>query len=143
MNRIRPSRAEVLLRVAEVIAARSTCDRAQVGAVIAKDGRIIATGYNGPPSGQRHCSNYICNLSVSCQRSVHAEANAIAFAARHGISTLDATIYVMLSPCVDCARLIINAGIKSVIFREPYRDLQGLSMLNASGVEYGHVPPQA
>lgn len=137
----RPSRVHILLEVASTIAQRGTCARAQVGAVLAKDGRIISTGYNGPPSRQPHCSPEYCDVAQSCTRSVHAEANAVAFAARQGISTDGCEAYLQLSPCVECAKLLINAGVIVVFYREEYRQTNGLDLLRDSGVQCFHVPP--
>src|SRR4051812_14091830 len=118
----RPSREEVLLDVALTIARRGTCERAQVGAVIARDGRILATGYNGPPSGLPHCDEGCSPMDRAaengCSRAVHAEANAIAYAARHGIATDGADLVCSHLPCLKCAELIINAGILRLFYHE-------------------------
>jgi dCMP deaminase len=106
------------LDVARVISQRGTCKRLQVGCVIARDNRIIATGYNGPPSGEPHCSEETCDLSKSCMRAIHAEENAICFAAREGISLSDTTLYCMYSPCIRCARMIVQSGIETVVFTD-------------------------
>lgn len=120
--------------VAHTIAHRSTCNRLDVGAVIAREGRIIATGYNGSPSGMPHCDHDGQALS-SCSITVHAESNGIAFAARYGMPTEQAELYVTHSPCLTCAKLIVNAGIVRVVFGLEFRDLSGLDLLEAAGVE--------
>lgn len=133
----RPSRDELGIRLATVYAARGTCLRAQVGAVISRDGRVISAGYVGAPSGQAHCLDIGCDIGThgGCTRTVHAEANAIGYAARAGSSTDGATLYTTHGPCVDCAKLIINAGISRVVYDNPYRDASGVLLLLASGVE--------
>jgi dCMP deaminase len=133
MNRI--DRQELLLDIAEKMALRSTCQRNQVGCVIAIDGRIVSTGYNGPPANTLHCDRHLCDIEKPCERSVHAEANAIAFAAKHGVALLGSELYVKVSPCKKCAELIINSGIKKVIYREEYRDTSGINLLLGAGLE--------
>ena len=133
----RPSRTDVNLEIAEVIAQRGTCSRAKVGAVIAREGRIIATGYNGAPAGLPHC-NHALNEMEGCKNAEHAERNAIVYAARYGLSTDGCNLYATYSPCLDCARAIINAGIISVHFRNKYRDESGLQLLTQAGVEWYH-----
>lgn len=137
MSRI--SRDDALMAIAEIMAKRGTCSRASVGAVIAIEGRIIATGYVGSPPGQPHC----IDPSVGCEqgtdggciRTVHAEANSIAFAAASGVATRGATIYTTHSPCRNCAKLILTAAIRRVVFSREYRDRSGLELLEAAGVE--------
>jgi dCMP deaminase len=123
---MRPTRTETLLDVAQVIAQRSTCNRLQVGALIARDGRILSTGYNGPPSGMKHCHHVV---DEPCEIAVHAEANAIVFAARYGMSTDGAEMYMTHAPCLTCAKLIINAGILVVYYETPFRDMSGVNLL--------------
>lgn len=129
----RPTRIETLLHVAALYAERSTCNRLHVGAVIARSGRILATGYNGPPSGMDHCEHE--EWEGPCMLAVHAESNAIAFAARHGVTTDLCELYVTHSPCHNCAKLIINAGIKAVYYSTEFRDLHGIDLLEMAGVE--------
>jgi dCMP deaminase len=119
------------MELANVVAKRGTCTRGYVGAVIAIDGRVISTGYVGAPAGLPHCMDLGCDIGPDggCQRTVHAEANAIAFAAKHGVPTKGSTLYTLVAPCLSCAKLIINAGITSVIYSRPYRDSGGLGML--------------
>lgn len=132
MNRI--TRAGMLMGIVHVIAQRSTCQRRQVGAVIERKGRVLSTGYNGVPSGMPHCTSETCTPDKPCTDTVHAEANTIAFAAKSGISTQGSTLYCSASPCIDCAKLIINSGIKTVVFDDFYRDRDGLQLLIKAGV---------
>lgn len=127
----RLSREEFMIKTTFLMASRSTCNRLQVGCVFARDNRIICTGYNGAPSGMPHCGEE-CNESTPCLKTAHAEANGIAWAARHGIQLLDTTLYVTHSPCVACAMLIINAGVENVIYYEEYRLTDGIDLLNAA-----------
>lgn len=127
----RPSEDEYLLAVARVVATRSTCSRLQVGAVLARDGRILSTGRNGAPAGLPHCSH---DDDQPCEQSVHAEVNVIAFAARHGVSTLGAHMFLTHSPCYQCAGVLINAGVAAVTYETPYRNPYGLGRLVQAGV---------
>ncbi len=131
---MRITRDEMLMEIARIVARRSTCNRAQVGAVVAQDGRIISTGYAGAPSGLPHCSPETCNTSAPCTRTVHAEAGAISYAARSGIRLEGATLYCTHCPCIDCAKLIINTGIKRVIYDQAYRKTEGLELLRTVGI---------
>lgn len=122
----------MMLEVAQLVAKRGTCERAQVGAVISIDGRIISSGYVGAPPGAPHCIDGTgCEIGPNdgCVRTVHAEANAIAFAARHGTAVGGATIYCTHSPCRECAKLIASAGIRRVVYIYAYRDESGLQLL--------------
>ncbi|MBD2462671.1 dCMP deaminase family protein [Oscillatoria sp. FACHB-1407] len=125
----RPSWDEYFLMLAKLAATRSTCLAFPVGSVIVKNKQVLATGYNGPPSGSAHCvaQGYCYPGLSSCDasrdlpsRAVHAEANAIAQAAKHGISTHGASIYVTLEPCLYCLKLIISAGIHDVFYETPF-----------------------
>lgn len=132
---MRISRDEQMGLHALVTSLRSTCGRKAVGAIIAKDGRIISSGYAGPPSGFAHCnSDCVSGSAGGCQRTVHAEQNAIAYAARHGISTQGATLYCTLSPCLNCSKQLINSGIIKVIYLEKYRDTSGIDLLTQVGI---------
>lgn len=136
----RPSRDEICMQIAEVAARRGTCTRAQVGAVIALDGRILVSGYNGPPAGLPHCTDgcgdaVLPGGSTGCTRAVHAEANCIAFAARHGVATDGADIYCTHLPCLKCAELLINAGIRKVFYRLDYRIRDGEALLQQAGID--------
>lgn len=117
----RPSWDEYFLEIAKVVGKRSTCDRAHVGAVIAKNKVILSTGYNGAPRGLAHCDDVGHEMvDGHCIRTAHAEANAIAQAAKNGTSVEGATIYLTISPCYDCLKVIVNAGIKEVIYSNFY-----------------------
>lgn len=133
----RPTETELLLDIAAQVARRSTCSRLAVGAVLARDGRILSTGRNGAPSGLPHCDHTLDSHSP-CTTSVHAEVNAIAFAARHGASSDGATLYLTHAPCVACAGIIINSGVASVVYSQPYRDDSGCNRLALGGVECVH-----
>lgn len=132
-ERARITRHQLLMDVAIAAAKRSTCLRLQVGAVIGFNGRVTSVGYNGAPSGVSHCTPEICGLDKPCTRAVHAEANAIAWAARQGLATKDHYLYTTVSPCLDCSKLILSAGIGAVIFKEEYRDLTPLIYLENAG----------
>lgn len=130
---MRINRHEMHMWNAYIASLRSTCNRAQVGAVIVQDGRVVSSGYAGAPSGLPHCGPE-CNLSQPCDRTVHAEAGAITYAARVGISTQGATLYCTHCPCLECAKLIINSGIQNVYYETPYRKKEGLQLLDQAGV---------
>ena len=149
------------MEVAKVISSRSTCSRAQVGVVVHRQGRILVTGYNGAPAGLPHCDHtctcpvggvgsweayrsgkafdetahgYWCASLQPCKISVHAECNAIAWAARWGISLEGSELHTTLCPCLSCAQLIINAGIIRVLSLQPYRSPEGLELLENVGI---------
>ena len=139
MDRI--SRDAMFMEIAHTLAKRSTCARAQVGAVLVMDNRIISTGYAGAPSGMTHCLDSGCDVNTNlpekdqhCLRTVHAEANVIAFAAKYGIKTEGATLYCTHRPCENCSKLLINAGIREVIYLSEYGDRAGLDLLVRAGV---------
>lgn len=127
----RPTRHDMLLTMAFVVAQRSTCTRLKVGAVASADGRVLSTGYNGAPVGMQHCTH---PPGEPCQRSVHAEANAIAFAARHGVALAGSSFYCTDSPCYTCACLLANAGITELFYNREYRDLSGARLLTDVGI---------
>jgi len=131
---VRPTLDAVLLETAYVMSLRSTCSRAHVGVVVALDGRICATGYNGAPRGLPHCDHDAAPDDAGCRTAAHAEANAVAFAARHGVALDGATLYTTLSPCASCAMLIVNAGITRVIFAVGYRNADGVGLLESADV---------
>ena len=125
------------LRMARIWAENSYCVRRQVGALIVKDKMIISDGYNGTPSGfENICEdeNGVTNPYV-----LHAEANAISKVAQSGNSSKDATLYVTASPCLECAKLIIQAGIKRVVYRDAYRLTDGIDLLKRAGIEVEQV----
>lgn len=111
------------MNIARQVATRSTCDRKHVGAVIVRDRSILATGYNGSIRGSAHCDD-VGHLMENghCVRTVHAEANAIAQAARNGVRIENSEIYVTASPCWSCFRLVVNAGVRKICYGEFYRD---------------------
>lgn len=180
MGRI--SRNEMLMQMAEVVSQRGTCSRLQVGAVVSRDGRIIAMGYNGSPKGLPHCVHESYTTGVGrpapawfdklmqadtfgedevpsgttfhwdghtttrviglpgqqptsgCTQAVHAEQNAISFAAKHGLELNRGDMHVTHAPCEACARSIINAGINTVYFMTPYRLTSGVELLHRAGL---------
>lgn len=141
---MRPSWDEYFMQIVELIKTRSTCIRRQVGAVIVKDKRILATGYNGAPVGCEHCSEIGClreQLNVPSGqrhelcRAIHAEQNAIVQAAYSGTSVKGATLYVTNQPCVLCAKLAINAGIIRIVFSGEYPDELAMTLLKEAGIE--------
>ena len=118
----------------------STCHRKAVGAIIVRDKRIISHGYNGAPSGMPHCGHEeLYDDLTYCREAVHAEVNAVAFAAKYGISTDNTTMFVTVSPCLSCAQLLINSGVKEVIYAEEYRDHAGLQILKKAGVRVTEI----
>jgi dCMP deaminase len=129
--------------IVELVKKRSTCLRRQVGALIVKDKRILATGYNGAPVGCKHCAEVGClrdKLGIPSGqrheicRAAHAEQNAIVQAAYSGTSVNGGTMYVTTQPCVLCAKLIINAGIKKIVFKGDYPDSLAMELLQEAGV---------
>ena len=117
----RPSWDEYFLKISELVGSRSTCARAHVGAVITKNKVILSTGYNGAPRGLPHCDDVGHEIVAGhCIRTIHAEANAIAQAARNGASIEGAMICLTVSPCYDCFKIMVNAGIKEVIYGNFY-----------------------
>ena len=130
MEKKRPSWDKYFLEIVKVVASRATCNRGRNGAVIAKNRRILTTGYVGSPIGLPHCDEVghmlhdvvdeNGKISKHCVRTIHAEQNAILQAALHGVSTEGATIYVKFVPCFVCAKMIINAGIKRVVSGRRY-----------------------
>ena len=136
---MRPSRDEILIASALLWSTRGTCDRAQVGAVIARDGRILVSGYNGPPAGMPHCSHG--DDPSPCGDAVHAEANAIVYAARYGIKLEGTDIYCTHFPCPNCAKLIVNSGIQSVFFITAFRDMAGKELFDAVNITTTQLLP--
>lgn len=125
------------LRMTRIWAENSYCSRRKVGAIIVKDKMIISDGYNGTPSGFEN----VCEDSNGATKPyvLHAEANAITKVARSNNSSDGATLYVTASPCLECAKLIIQAGIKRVVFNELYRIADGIQLLERAGVECVHI----
>lgn len=126
------------LRMARIWAENSYCERRKVGAIIVRDSMIISDGFNGTPSGFEN----VCEDEAGTTKPyvLHAEANAITKVARSNNSSDGATLYVTASPCVECAKLIIQAGIKRMVYNEMYRLADGIELLRRAGVECVHVP---
>jgi dCMP deaminase len=137
LSRRRASRPELFMNIAELYAGRSSCLRANVGAVAIREGRIVATGYVGAPSGMPHCLEVGCEVGPDggCTRSVHAEANLVAWSARTGTSLQDTEIYCTHMPCLACAKLLANSGIASFTYQLVYRDQSGYKLLFHMGVK--------
>ena len=120
---VRITKRDYFMGIAKSTAKRGTCDRAYVGAILVKEGRVIAAGYNGSPSGMPHCDEVGHEmLGKHCVRTVHAEINCIIQAAKLGISIEGAEIYITHKPCYNCCKALINAGIKKVYYEEEYED---------------------
>ncbi len=128
------------LNIAMEIASHATCSRLQVGAVLVRDNRPFATGYNGAPSGEPHCDHE--GSDDPCTTSVHAETNVLISAARIGVSTMNSYLFLTHAPCRACAGLIINAGIVGVTYSEVYRDMRGITRLIDAKVSAMNVDPQ-
>lgn len=132
LGKTRPTESQTLMEAALLWSKRGTCSRLQVGAVIARDGRTVSSGYNGNPASLKHCEH----LDDSpCKTAAHAEENAIVYAARAGVSTSGCTIYCTHAPCTMCARMIINSGIKKVVYQLDYRDSSGIDLLRQANVD--------
>lgn len=127
---------EAMLATAKLFGNLSYCIKAKVGAIIARDGRVLATGYNGTVSGHDNCCEIEINgVLKTSPFTVHAEQNVISYCAKNGISTYGATMYITLSPCQLCAKLIVQAGIKRVVFLDLYKDTSGLEFLKDCNIE--------
>jgi len=135
---------EYFMEITKLVARRSTCIRRQVGAILVKSRKILATGYNGAPAGLDHCIDVGClrqELNVPSGerhelcRGLHAEQNAIIQAAFHGVSIRGATVYCTNLPCSICIKMIINAGIKNVVYLDGYADGLSLELIQRSGVK--------
>lgn len=140
----RPSWKTYFMEIASLVAKRSTCIRRSVGAILVKDKRILATGYNGAPSGLRHCIDAGClreQLHVASGqrhelcRGIHAEQNAIIQAAYHGASIKGATLFCTNLPCSICTKMIINAGIEKIYYQSGYADEMSTNMLKEANIE--------
>lgn len=135
-----PSFDEIYMELAESLAKKSHCVKAQVGAVLTKETRIVSLGYNGPPSGTHNCDEewpeHGCprDSKGSCSLALHAEQNAILYAHKNNVSLDGATLYVTLSPCIACARVIFSVGIKKVIFLDSYAKFKGIA--SDEGVDF-------
>lgn len=128
----KPTFDEIYMELAENLAKRSHCVKAKVGAVLTKDTRIISLGYNGPPAGTHNCDEEWPEVGCprdskgSCSLALHAEQNAILYAAKNNFSVDGSTLYVTLSPCISCARVIFTTGIKKIYYLNSYADFKGL-----------------
>ncbi len=128
------------LRMARIWAENSYCRRRQVGALVVKDKMIISDGYNGTPSGFENVCEDSANITFPCV--LHAEANAITKLARSSNNSDGATLYVTASPCIECSKLIIQAGIKRVVYGEHYRLEDGINLLRKAGIEVIYLNPE-
>ena len=147
----RPSWDDYFLSIARQVGSRSTCTRRRIGALVVRDKRILATGYNNVPSGLEHCTVVGClrdELNIPSGerhelcRGIHAEQNAVVQAAKHGTSIDGASIYVTNQPCILCAKILINAGIKEIVFVGDYPDELSRTMLVEAGVALRQVKGQ-
>ena len=140
---------EYFMNVAHLISRRATCTRGHVGAVIVRENSILSTGYNGAPSGLPHCNDSNCRIYRSihpdgtveenCVNAIHAEINAIAQAAKHGVSIRDSDIYITASPCIHCLKVLINVGIKTIYYDKPYKIEHIAELLRLSGIRLVQV----
>ena len=139
----RPDNDTYFMRMAELVATRSTCLRRKVGAVIVKEKRVLTTGYNGAPRGLAHCEESGCvrqqnNVESGTRhelcRGVHAEQNAVIQGAYFGISIKGGTIYTTSFPCVLCAKILLNAGIEEIVYLDPYVDELSKTILDEAGI---------
>ena len=147
----RPSWHQYFLTITRQVAERSTCLRAKVGAVIVRDKNILATGYNGAPAGLPHCTEVGClvyssgtpagEVEENCFRTIHAEMNAIAQAAKNGASIRDADIYVTHTPCIHCLKVLINTGIRRIFYEHEYKRQTLDDLLRHTDVRLEHVAP--
>jgi len=139
-HNMKPSFDHIFMKLATDLALRSHCVKAQVGAVLARDTRIISIGYNGPPAGTHNCdeewpeTGCARDSKGSCSLALHAEQNAILYAVKNGARLEGATLYTTLSPCIACARLIFSAGIKQVYFSKSYAQYKGIA--SDEGVDF-------
>jgi dCMP deaminase len=141
---------QYFLMITRQVAERSTCNRAKVGALIARDKNILATGYNGSPAGLPHCTEVGCLIyesktpsgetETNCFRTIHAEINAIAQAAKNGATIRDADVYITHTPCIHCFKVLINTGIKRVLYEKPYKLHTLEELRRCSQVELAQVP---
>ena len=143
----RPSYTDIYMELAQKLALRSHCVKAQVGAVLTKDTRIVSLGYNGPPAGTHNCDEEWPETGCprdskgSCSLALHAEQNAILYASKNNIMVEGTTLYVTLSPCIACARVIYTTGIKKVFYKNSYAEYkkiasdEGVDFLTKFGVE--------
>ena len=139
-KKMRPAFDDIFMELAQNLARRSHCIKAQVGSVLTKDTRIISIGYNGPPSGTHNCDEEFPGVGCprdskgSCSLALHAEQNAILYAVKNGANLEGTTLYVTLSPCIACARVIFTMKIKRVIYLNSYAEYKGIGI--DEGVEF-------
>lgn len=132
----RPSWDAYFLEMAALVAGRSTCPRRHVGAVLVRDRRVVATGYNGSVHGAPHCDEAGCLIvDGHCRRTVHAEMNALLQCAFHGVTSAGASLYATDYPCLDCAKALVQAGVARIVFQSDYPDPNSAPVLDAAGVE--------
>ncbi len=146
----RPSWDEYFMQICRVVATRSTCLRRQVGAILVSERRILSTGYNGAPKGLKHCGElggcYREQMRVPSGerqelcRALHAEQNAIIQAAVHGVKLENVTAYCTTMPCVTCAKMLINANVRRIVYETDYPDELSRQMLREAGIETVHWP---
>ena len=141
----RPDWNEYFMEMAELAAKRATCLRRKVGAVLVKNKKVLATGYNGAPMNIEHCESTGClreKMEVPSGerheicRGVHAEQNLVAQAAIHGVKTEDSIVYCTHQPCIICTKILINAGVKKIYFKNSYSDEFAEKLLNQSNVKF-------
>jgi dCMP deaminase len=147
----RPTWHQYFLTITRNVAERSTCTRAKVGAVIVRDKNILATGYNGAPAGLPHCLDVGCLVYTSrtpsgeneenCFRTIHAEINAIAQAAKNGASIRDADIYITHTPCIHCVKVLINTGIRRIFYEREYKRATIEELLRGGRIQMECVSP--
>ena len=144
---MRPDWDTYFMRITKLVATRSSCLRRSVGAVLVKDKRILATGYNGAPSGMAHCEEAGClrdQLHIPSGerhelcRGLHAEQNAIIQAARQGTEIKDSTLYCTTAPCSLCAKMLINAGVTRIVYEGSYPDERAMAFFAEAGVKVEH-----
>ena len=145
---------QYFMTITRQVAERSTCKRAKVGAVIVRDKNILATGYNGAPAGMPHCTDVGClvyqsktpngDIEENCFRTIHAEMNAIAQAAKNGSSIREGSIYITHTPCIHCLKVLVNTGIKNVFYENPYKlqTLEEILRLTHVQLEKVDLPPK-
>jgi dCMP deaminase len=147
----RPSWDQYFMTITRQVAERSTCSRAKVGAVIVRDKNILATGYNGAPAGLPHCTEVGClvyksttpagEIEENCFRTIHAEINAIAQAAKNGHAIRDGDIYITHTPCIHCFKVLVNTGIKRIFYERPYKQHTIEELLRYTDVTLSQVTP--
>ena len=139
----RPSWDEYFMTIARDVSTRATCNRRLVGAVVVLERRILSTGYNGAPHGLPHCTEIGCKMMDGhCVRTLHAEQNAIVQGALHGVSLKGSSLYVTCQPCHNCAKMIINAGIRRVVFDGDYPDAFAMELFEQANMELIRLRPE-